>query len=183
MLQKISAALYRISSIWTVVAAIVVYGFFIARVMPAQSADSAAYAGDWGAPDRHFFYTPDELYTAVATWGDAGRQDYIAFRLGLDIVWALAYTAFLLTITSYALRAAFPIGDRRRLLNLIPLIPLVCDYLENALGITLVSAFPQRLDGLVWLATLTTGAKWSTLAVAHLVMLYALGAAAWARFR
>ncbi len=183
MLQKVSSALCRISSIWTVVAAIIVYGFFIARVMPEQSADSAAYAGDWGAPDRHLFYTPDELYAAVGTWGEAGREDYTAFRLGLDIAWALAYTAFLLTVTSFALRGAYPAGDRRRLLNLTPLIPLTFDYLENAACITLVNTYPERLNFLAWIAALLTGAKWSTLAASHLVMLYALVASAWARFR
>lgn len=177
MLRTLSAGLDRVSSRYTIVLATLVYGFFLATIMPAQSAASRAYAGDWGAPDRHLFYAPDDFYREVATWGEAGRQDYIDFRLGLDIAWALTYTAFLVTVTSAAARRAFPAGDRRRLLNLGPLVPLLCDYGENALGILLVARWTTRLDGLAWLATGITGLKWVSLVVAHLLMLYALAAA------
>ena len=157
--------------------AVALYAFYLASVMPAQSLESQTYAGNWGGPDRHFFYTPDELYTQVATWGEDGRRQYVRFRLGLDIGFALSYAAFLITVTGVALRKAWPgIGKRRRLL-LLALIPMSCDLLENALGIGLVSAFPTRLDTLAWLATGITALKWISLALAHAVMFYALWAA------
>ena len=177
MLSVVSRFLDRLSSIYTIILAIAVYGFFLSTIMPAESVSSQSYAGDWGSPDGHFFYTPDELYAQISTWGDEGRQKYIAFRLGLDIVWALAYTGFLVTITSTALRRAFADGSAMRKLNLIALIPLVLDYTENALGIWLVGSFPARLDAIAWLTTGVTMSKWTTLVLAHFVMLFALGAA------
>jgi len=174
ILQKISGLLYRLSSVWTAIAVTLIYGFFIASVMPSQSADSASYAGNWGAPDRHLFYTPDELYASITTWGEAGRNDYISFRLGLDILWALAYTGFLVGWISCALRYAFNKTDWRRLLNLWPLITLCSDYAENALGILLVANYSNRLDLVVWLAASITAFKWVSLVLAHGILIYAL---------
>ncbi|MDH4023749.1 MAG: hypothetical protein OEV14_11550 [Gammaproteobacteria bacterium] len=176
--QTLSNRLDRLSSGWTIALAIGVYTLYLAVVMPAQSIESQAYAGDWGGPDRHFFYTPDELYAQVATWGAAGRQHYINFRLGLDIGFALAYAAFLITITSVAGRRAWPGDARRQCLNLVALIPMACDLVENALGIGLVATFPVRLDAVAWLTAGVTALKWLSLALAHVVMLYALSAAA-----
>jgi len=174
LLTGISSALYRVSNIWTALLVTLVYAFFIATVMPAQSADSLSYAGQWGAPDRHFFYTPDEFYTAVSTWGDAGRADYINFRLGLDIVWALAYSGFLIGWISILLRLGVATSDNRRLLNTWPLVTLLSDYSENALCIALVHWHAERLDPLVWLAATFTSVKWLSLVLGHAILLYAI---------
>ena len=177
MLIRLSRALHRISSVWTIGLAIMVYGYFLAVVMPEEGARSQTYAGDWGTPDSRFFFNPDDLYRQIALWGEAGRAQYISFRIGLDIVWALVYTAFLVTVTSVALRRAFAPNHPQRKLNLIALIPLLSDYSENTLGIIIASNFPDRLDALAWLASGVTSVKWISLSAAHLVMLYALGMA------
>ena len=173
-LTPLSDRLDWASRAWTLLVALAVYGFFLATVMPGQAEDSRAYAGDWGGPDRHLFYTPDELYTHIPRWPEAGRRDYIEFRLGWDIGWALAYTAFLVISTSLALRRAFPPGHPQRRLNLATLVPGLLDLAENAVGIVLVANADTRLDALAWLAATLTGAKWITLVLAHLVLLYAL---------
>jgi hypothetical protein len=157
---------------------VLVYAVYLWSVMPDQSLESRAYAGAWGGPDRHFCYTPDELYAQVATWGAAGRRQYINFRLGLDIGFALTYAAFLVTVTSVAARRAWPGDARRRQLNLVALLPMACDLLENALGIGLVAAFPTRLDAVAWLAAAVTALKWTSLALAHVVLVYTLVVAA-----
>jgi hypothetical protein len=183
LLQRLADCLDRWSSGWTIALAVALYAFYLASVMPAQSLASQAYAGTWGGPDGHFFYTPDALYAHLATWGEAGRRQYINFRLGLDIGFALTYTAFLITVTGVALRKAWPGMAQRRRLLLLALIPMSCDLLENALGIALVSAFPARFDALAWLATGITTLKWVSLALAHVVMVYALLAACRSAFR
>jgi len=170
IVRALSDFLYRISNVWTALAITLVYGYFIAIIMPAQSAISAVYAGEWGAPDRHFLYSPDELYAAIATWGAEGRADYINFRLGLDIVWALAYTGFLIAWISILQRGAGTVT----LLNVWPIVTLLADYFENALGIILVLNYDIRLNGLAWLAASMTALKWVSLVMAHLILLYAL---------
>ncbi|MCK6371180.1 MAG: hypothetical protein L6Q83_07615 [Gammaproteobacteria bacterium] len=183
LLNRISAFFYRLTSAWTLLAVTAVYAVFLTTVMPQQSATSRAYAGEWGAPDRQFFYTPDVLHQQLDRWSEAGRRDYIEFRLGLDIGWALTYTGFLVLAIGCAVRAGGPASARRRLLNLTPLPALFCDLAENALGIFLVAALPARHEALAWVAAFTTSAKWLTLAAAHLVLLYLLAVALWGWFR
>ncbi|MFQ5634501.1 MAG: hypothetical protein ACE5G3_04120 [Gammaproteobacteria bacterium] len=182
-MHTLSIRLYRLASGGTVALSVSLYAIFLIAVMAPESERVKTYAGEWGSPDGHLFYTPAEFYGEIGAWGDTGRAHYVDFRLGLDPVWALVYTAFLVTITSVALRRAFTTGDRRRLLNLVALLPLLADLTENALGIALVSAYPARLDWLAWLTTAVSAFKWTTLGVAHLVMLYAVTAALATRFR
>ena len=174
MLLKLSQVLYRLSSWQTILISTLIYAAFLAGVMIPHGAEMQSFAGDWGAPDGHLFYTPEILYAHVATWGDAGRQHYIDFRLGLDPFWALTYTAFLVTITSVALRRAIAADDRRRLLNLLPLAPMVADLTENMLGIIVITGYPARMDALVWLTASVSCFKWLSLGLAHLFMLYAV---------
>jgi len=180
---KLSAWLHRFSSAVTITLAIVLYGVFLFFVMVPESETVATFAGDWGSPDGHWFYTPDELYREISTWGDAGRAHYVDFRLGLDPVWAFAYTAFLVTITSVALRNAYGPDDRRRQLNVVALIPMLADLGENALGIILISGYPDRFESLAWVTASVSAFKWLTLIIAHLIMLYAIGAAMARRIR
>lgn len=156
-----------------------VYGWFIATVMPAQSAISLTYAGEWGAPDGHFFYTPDVLYEQLKQWSDFGRNDYIRFRLSMDILWALAYTAWLIATISCALRLSGAHLSKWGNLNLLPLITMGADYIENGLGIVLVNALPERLDGIAWIVAGFTAFKWSSLALSHIVLITALAVALW----
>ncbi len=177
MLQRLSLLLDRAAR-WPVLLAVtLVYAWFLGSIMPAQSEQSRAYAGAWGAPDRQLFYTPDELYAQLATWGEAGRRHYVDFRLGLDIAWALTYAGFLVIAIGLAARRAFPAGDRRRWLNLVPLLPLACDLAENALGIVLVTNSTTRLDALAWFAAALTAAKWLLVGAAHAVLVFVLVAA------
>jgi len=182
-LTTLSDGLHRLSKIWTLLAATALYAFFLTSVMPQQAQESATYTDAWGAPDRQFFYTPDQLYTHIPNWPEAGRQDYIQFRLGWDIGWALAYTLWLVSATSLALRGAFPAGHSQRLLNLPALLPGLLDLCENVAGIVLVANADTRLDALAWLGSTLTASKWVTLVLAHGILIYALIAAATAALR
>ena len=96
----------------------------------------------------------------------------------LDPLWALTYTAFLVFLTSVALRYCQADRDWRRNLNVLPLIPMSADLLENLFGMLLMTAYPERLEWLAWLAAATSSLKWASLGLAHLIMLYALALAA-----
>ncbi len=174
VMESLSNRLYRYSSWRSVLAVTLLYAFFLSQVMVPHAAEMRSFAGDWGAPDGHLFYSPAELYAHVDTWGAAGRNHYVRFRLGLDPLWAFSYTAFLVTLISVALRRAIPASDLRRRLNLVPLIPMCADLLENALGIIIVGAIPARLDWLAALLGAVSFGKWASLAIAHLLLLYSL---------
>ena len=183
MLAALSGGLRRVSDWRSILLVLLLYNIFLMQVMAPHAEEMSSFAGDWGAPDGHLFYTPDKLYSELATWGDAGRQHYVDFRLGLDPVWALLYTAFLVTTISVAMRRIYPPESRMQLTNLLPLIPMLADLAENFMGIALVSAFPARMDWLAWIAATTSSIKWVTLTVGHLVMLVAISAAIWIALR
>jgi hypothetical protein len=174
LLAKLSNFLYKISSWQTILIATAVYAAFLAGVMIPHGAEMQSFAGDWGAPDGHLFYTPETFYSHLATWGDAGRQHYIDFRLGLDPLWALSYTGFLVTVISVALRRATAASDSRRTFNLWPLAPMLADLTENMLGIIVVANYPSQFDWLVWVTASVSCFKWLSLILAHLLMIYAL---------
>jgi hypothetical protein len=173
-MDYLSERLYRYSSWWSMLLAALLYGFFLSQVMVPHAATMQSFAGDWGAPDGHLFYTANELYTQIGTWSAEGRDHYVHFRLSLDPLWALTYTALLVTLISVALRRATKANDARRRLNLLPLVPMCADLLENTLGIILVTLSPERHDGLATLMGTVSLFKWVTLVFAHLVLLYAL---------
>jgi len=177
--RALSNLLYRLSSWRSIVLSIVIYGWFLSQVMAPQADAMQAFAGDWGSPDGHFYYTPDELYAHLSTWSAAGQQQYIDFRLSLDPVWALVYSLFLITVLSVTLRMLYPRDAPQRLLNLIPLLPMLADIAENFMGIAVIHNLPQRLDVLAGLTAATTTFKWTTLALAHGLMLLCIICAAW----
>ena len=113
-MNRLSQLIYRCSSWRTALVSIALYAVFLSRVMVPEAAAVAEYAGSWGSPDGHFSYAPDTLYSEIERWGADGRAHYVAFRLGLDPVWAFVYSAYLLTLTSIALRYALTDDDRRR---------------------------------------------------------------------
>lgn len=155
-----------------------VYALFLSQVMAPQGAMMAASAGPWGAPDGHFYYSVDELYAAINSWPAAARDSYTRFRMGLDPLWALVYSSWLVILTGIGLRRGTRPQSHWRLLVLFPLLPMLADLGENLCGIVLVSALPERLDILARLTAVITAFKWTTLAAAHAVMIASLGHAA-----
>ena len=174
---RLTAFLYRFADWRIAILVTLVYGVFLTQVMAPQGAVMDATAGDWGAPDGHFFYTPATLYAEIGNWSMAAKSAYIDFRLGLDPLWAVVYGSWLIVFTGIGLRNATADESRWRRLILLPLLPVVADISENLLGIMLVTALPEQLPFLAWLTACITASKWLTLALAHLVALAALAGA------
>ena len=170
---------------WTqiILAVLLMYNVFLVRVMTPHAEEMRRFAGDWGAPDGHLYYTADKLYAEIGQWDQAGREHYINFRLSLDPVWALLYTSFLIVTISVCTRRLFAPESRVHLLNLLPLIPMLADLTENFLGIALVANLPERLDMLALITASVTATKWSTLIVAHILMLLLVICAVWVELK
>jgi hypothetical protein len=174
---QILTQLYRLANFRGIALATAAYAAFLILVMAPQAEVMQQTAGEWGAPDGHFVYTPDEMYRHLSEWGDEARAAYTKFRLTLDPLWALVYGSFLLTITGTALRRCVATDSSWRKLILLPLLPMSADIAENFFGIALVAALPERIEWLAWLMAATTSFKWLTLALAHVVMVAVIAAA------
>lgn len=173
-MRHVSHVIYKFSRGWVVLVALFIFVVFLAFVLPAESAKAAVSSGGAESPDTSFFYTRADLYRMAEAFGKAGRAAYVRARFSFDIVWPLAYTFFLLTVTSWALLRVLPTESRWRLLNLAALPALVFDYLENVSAALVMTRYPQMTAVFDWLAPFATVLKWLTLSLAFLVMLAAL---------
>jgi hypothetical protein len=141
-------------------AALGVFVLFMAFVLPQQASQAVESAGDAGSPDTSLWYTPAELYRMAEAYGAVGRRAYVRARFTFDLVWPLVYGAFLVTAISWLSRRAFSEGSFGRLVNLVPALGVLLDFLENVATSLVMARYPQRTPVVDLLAPLFTLAKW-----------------------
>ena len=159
-LGRLSAWVSRVSSWPVALAATAVFVVFLAVVLPRQSAAARAATGSAESPDTALFYAPEDLYRVAEAYGPEGRAAYVRARWTFDVVWPLAYTAFLASALSLAYRWAARAGSPWRLANLAPVAGMLFDFLENSATSLVIGRFPQRTPVVDWLAPPFTALKW-----------------------
>jgi hypothetical protein len=157
---RLSATLSRVSSWPVALAATAVFVVFLTVVLPQQAVAARAAAGSAASPDTLLFYTPEELYQIAEAYGPAGRAAYVRARWTFDLVWPLAYTAFLASALSIVFGRAAGAGSSWRLANLAPVVGMLFDYLENSATSLVIGRFPLRTPVVAALAPLFTALKW-----------------------
>lgn len=157
---RLSAWLSRRASWPVALAATAVFIVFLAVVLPQQAMESRAATGSAESPDTALFYRPADLYRIAEDYGPAGRAAYVRARWTFDVVWPLAYTAFLVSALSLVFGRAAGAGSPWRLANLAPVAGMVFDYLENSATSLVIGRFPQRTPVVDALAPLFTALKW-----------------------
>lgn len=103
-----------------------------------------ALSGGVGILDLEFYYTADTAYRHLAAYGPEGRRLYAWGLLTVDAVLpALMFLTLAVSLTLTGRRQ----GGRYWLpmLNLLPLLAMVSDYLENAAILTMLDSYPHRL--------------------------------------
>ncbi len=175
--MKISSWLYRISHGWLVLAAVVVFVLFMVFVLPAQAAKADETAQGAGSPDTSFFYSPGALFDMAEAYGQDGRQEYIRARFTFDLIYPLVYGSFLALTISWFLKGALEPGNRWRMLNLVPVLGIMFDYLENIAASLVMGLYPTRIPLFAILASGLTPLKWIFVGGSFLVLLAA--AALW----
>jgi hypothetical protein len=132
------------------------------------------YAGDVGTIDLSFSPLPDQVYHMAEAYGEDGRRKYIITRVSLDIAWPLAYTFFMVSVITFCLRRIHGSDSRLVHFNLAAVAVLVFDFIENGLAAIVMSAYPTRLDWLVYIMATVTATKWIMMGIVGLLMLYGL---------
>jgi len=160
MAQRISDWLYRVSTGWVTVLALLLFLIFTALVLPAQSNDASEFSAGTGSPDLELFYTPQQIYSWAEIYGEQGRSDYIYARFTFDLVWPLVYTFFFASATSWCFHRIIPLTSKLRLANITPLVAILLDYLENSSTSIIMWRYPSRSPVLDWLAPIFTFSKW-----------------------
>ena len=114
------------------------------------------------------------------SFGEQGRAAYIQARWTFDVIWPLVYTFALATAISWLGKQAFAEGSRWRLLNLVPVLGLLFDYLENIGASVVMARYPAPTPVVDVLTTLFTPLKW-VFVVGSFAVLVAVAVAAIAR--
>ena len=138
--------------------------FFIVVVLPAEAVRLASVTNVSGSPDTSLFYGPSEFYAWASGYGQAGRDYYIRSRFGFDLIWPLAYGAFLFTgIRASGLKARF-------VLAYVAVVSVMFDYTENVLASFLMGLYPTQINVLVYVASVATFLKWVTLGLSFVLL-------------
>ena len=179
MAKRLSNWLYRISSGWVALAALVIFLLFSALVLPRQAARAEEDTGGARSPDMSFYYSAGDLYQMAEAYGQGGRKAYVTARFTFDLIWPLVYAFFLTTAISWLYRKAFtPAGWWQRA-NLVPVLGAVFDYLENLSTSVIMLRYPDQTAVIDNLAPVFTLLKWALIGGSFVLLLIGVVAAVW----
>lgn len=160
-MNKLSQFFYRFASGPVTLAALVVFILFMVFVLPSQARKADALSGGMGSPDTSYFYSSADLARMAEAYGAEGRSAYVYARFTFDLIFPVVYLAFLVTSISWLLNKALPEPEnKRRLLNLFPVLGAVFDYGENIAASVFMLAYPSPAPLAGWLAPVFTLIKW-----------------------
>jgi hypothetical protein len=182
-MTKLSNLLHRVSTGWVTVIALVIFVLFTALVLPGQASNAAEETGGDVSPDTSLIYTPNDLYNMAEAYGPEGRAAYIRARFTFDLIWPIVYFVFLASTVSWLGARAFDAGNPWRLLNLVPVLGLVFDYLENIATSLVMARYPAETPVVVLLAPIFTLVKWIFVGGSFVVLVVTALVALWRRLR
>jgi len=159
LLVKLSSWCYRVTTLPVVVAAVLIFVFFMAVILPQMSGQLAAITGVDVTPDTSFIYTARDLYAMAEAYGPDGREYYIYSRFTFDLVWPAAYLFFLAATITYLFRT-LPEKSPWRLINLLPFAGALLDLFENSAASLVMFRYPAETALIAHLAPLFTFLKW-----------------------
>ena len=123
------------------------------------SEELMALAHGRNVPDAQFWRPADALYLQLADYGEYGRRLYLARISPVDLFIPLTQALFLSVAISLAFRRAFDTNSRWQRLNVLPFAAMVGNYLENASIVSIMLAYPNRLEILAGAAAIFTALK------------------------
>ncbi len=127
-----------------------------------------------GPIDLTLYYTSDEVYRMVKSYGEEGRDLYAIGELTADTIYPISYGLFFSLSISFFLQKATTPNQKIRLLNLIPLFTALLDFGENACIVSMLKLFPQKIDILNNVSAVFTFSKWLFVVLSVAALLYAV---------
>ena len=170
-LRRLSRTLGTFSKNWVTLAALVIFLIFSVVVLPGQSAAMDAYSGSAGSPDLSLLYTSHDLYQMAEQYGSDGRDAYVRARFSFDIVFPIIYTVFLVTAISWILGIITTKTSQWRMLNLVPILGMLFDFLENTTASIVISRYPASSPISANLTPVFTFLKWVFVSGSFLILL------------
>jgi hypothetical protein len=109
--------------------------------------------------DGQFAYTPEQAFSMVASYGDAGRVQMIWIHLA-DFILITLYTLMFCLSISWLFQRGFKLDSRMQRLNVVPILGGFFDAMENVWIITMILVYPAQPIAVAWLSTISTMGKY-----------------------
>jgi hypothetical protein len=164
---------------WLILALLAFFAGFVALTLPFLQ---KAPGGSIESLDARIFYSPDEAYSTVGSYGDAS-QFWIRTYLTWDIVNPVIYTLIFGLGLSWLFQRSFSSDSKLQMLNVAPVGAGLFDVLENIFIVVLLTVYPTHLTGVAWLAAVSTLGKTIFLGASAALMLVGLVGATLNRFK
>jgi hypothetical protein len=179
MLSKLSRLFHSWARGWLILVLFAAFVVFVAITLPVLQ---AVPGGNIVVLDAQFFYTPEQAFSTVASYGDAGPF-WICIYLTWDIVNPILYTLIFSLFISWLFQRSFKPRSKLQKLNVLPVGAGIFDLLENICIVILLTVYPAQPAVVAWLSTVCTMAKMIFLGVSTLLILVGLVKAAMNRFK
>ena len=160
MLDRLSNILKKYANGWLVLLFFAGEVFFNAVVLPNQQSKIEAASSGTGPIDLQLFYTPDKVFSMVASYGEEGRVSYRIFEVTGDIIYPMVYTPFFALFITWLFQRGFPVDSKMHKLNVVPFGGWLFDLLENLGIVAMLSLYPSTPAMLAWISAIFTLIKW-----------------------
>jgi hypothetical protein len=178
MLSKLSSLFHSWTRGWLILALFAAFVVFEAVTLPLLQ---AAPGGSIVALDAQVFYTPEEAFSTVASYGDAARF-WSGIYLTWDVVNPILYTLAFSLLISWLFQRSFKARSKLHKLNVLPVGAGLFDLLENICIVTLLTVYPAQPAVVASLSSVCTMSKVSLLGMSTVLILVGLVKAAMNRF-
>ncbi len=179
MISKISELFHYWARGWLILALFTTFVVFIAITLPVLQASPG---GSIESLDARVFYTPEEAFSTVGSYGEASGF-WIRIYMTWDLVNPLLYTLIFGLLISWLFQRSFRPGSKLQKLNVVPVGAGLFDILENLSIVILLLAYPARPPVVAWLGTIFTMSKTVFMAASALLILIGVVGAALNRFK
>lgn len=129
-------------------AALLVFAITHFTPLPGTLHDVTTNNGGHKILDLDPAFSSDGVYQRLSSFGETGREAYLRMMLGMDLLFPVAFTAFLSLLALYTVGRRRPRPSVRLLLLSLPFGYLVPDLAENLSIAWLIQDYPNRHDGL-----------------------------------
>jgi hypothetical protein len=121
-------------------------------------------------------YTPEQVSTYIASYGEQGRATYLVVELTLDLVYPFTTALFFSLLILYSFRGGFPAAMWTQQLAWIPFAVMLADYLENACIVIMLLNYPRAMEQVAALSNTFTMTKF---ALTPFELVFVIGLIAW----
>ncbi|MBW6479140.1 MAG: hypothetical protein K0B37_06895 [Bacteroidales bacterium] len=124
--------------------------------------------------DLQFGFTPEFAHAVLAGYGDYGRQGIMVFTGIVDNVYPLVYGSLLALLISRFKMKANAGKNPIQIINLIPFIAVLFDFLENTGILIMIQNYPGQSIPVAWLTSFAGMFKWFFVGCSVLILLFFL---------